>query len=828
LAQGFNKPIAAGVMTGVKRPSLFALAGILFGLALVGPAHAASSSASAPGMDDVVKPFFTEHCISCHGEKKQKGDLRVDTLTVDLNSPKVMGQWMEILGRVTSGEMPPEKRPRPRADDIARVSEWIANRLRDADAARQSSLGDRIAFHRLSREEYTNTIRDLLGIQYDAADPSGLPEDPDWQGFQRIGSVLTLSPTHVEKYLSAAEMVLGEALPAGPPPKRDVIHWSPFDLRGHTFEKEYTARGIADQVRVDLVPNNGALDVRDLNIKVAGEYIVRVKLSGLRPAGGRPPRLRLYAGDLSRVLVEQDVEAPEDKPTILEFKLHLPVGVHPIRIVNAVPGPNPEARRSRASGTPNHFTGLKSRVPWQIKFTDDDYKPIVPFLLLDYIEWEGPIVDSWPTPAHRQIFFGGEGATKDSAYARLILARFAERAFRHPVPIAEVDRLVKLFEQSQELGDDFESSVKTALLAVLCSKSFLYLEEGSVNSTSMQLTDWELASRLSYFLWSSMPDPRLIELARAGKLHEPDTLKAEVRRMLADPKAEEFAQSFPRQWLQLRRVGMFPPDKVLYPDYDESLEESMIEEPVAFFGQVLRQNLSLKEFLDSDWTMLNERLAGHYGIKGVVGDQMRRVSLTPEDHRGGVLTQAAVLSLTSDGTRHRPVHRGVWILESILGTPPPPPPANVPPLNTPPPNAPKTTLRQKLELHRADANCAACHRKIDPLGMAFDNYDAIGRWRTEETLDTGSGANPKLDPSGELPDGRKFNDAKGLKQIFVHDIDKFAGAMAEKLATYAMRRGMTFTDKFELKKVARQAKADDYRLSGLIEALVTSEMFRRR
>ena len=654
------------------------------------------------------------------------------------------------MNRINSGDMPPEKETRPKPDDIARVAEWIAGQLREADSAMQSSSGERVAFRKLTREEYANTLRDLLGVTFDVADPTGLPEDPDWHGIQRIGSVLTLSPTHVEKYLAAAETVLNEALSLKPQPKRDLVHWSPFEIRGWKgFEKEYQARGMADKVRVDLVPNNGALDDKTLEIKTAGEYIVRVKVSGLRPAGGRAPRLRLYAGDISRLLFEQDIEAPEDKPVTIEFRTHLPAGDHPIHIVNAVPGPNPEARRSRASGTPNAFTSLQARVPWQMKFTDDDGKPILPFLLLDSVEWEGPIVDSWPTAAYQRIFFGGEHATKDLAYAREIITRFAERAWRRPVT-TEVDRCVKLADKTQKLGDDFETSVKAALSAVLCSKSFLYIEEGKATAPSPTLTDWELASRLSYFLWSTMPDQHLLDLARAGKLHDTDTLRAEVRRMLADPKAEEFADSFPRQWLQLRRVGMFVPDKVLYPEYDDDLEQSMIKETVGFFGDVLRRNASLREFLDSDWTMLNERLAKFYGIEGVNGDSFQRVALKPEDHRGGLLTQAAILSLTSDGTRHRPVHRGVWVLESIVGKPPPPPPANVPALATPDANAKKTTIREKLVAHRADATCAACHRRIDPLGVAFDNYDAIGHWRTVENVHAGTGEDPKLDPSGEL------------------------------------------------------------------------------
>src|ERR1051325_6790780 len=816
----------------LPRPLHFTGVIILIGGAWLGGAlnlAAANAPKASPEFERAVKPFFKQHCISCHGEKKQNGDLRVDTLVINFDSPKVMANWEEIMNRINSGDMPPEKEPRPKPNDIARVAEWIAGQLREAESAKQSSAGEKVAFRKLSREEYANTIRELLGVTFDAIDPSGLPEDPDWQGFQRIGSVLTVSPAHVEKYFAAAETVLNEALSLGPQPKREVIHWGPFDIRGwKNFEKEYQARGIADKVRVDLFPNNGALDDRTVDIKIAGDYLVRIKVSGLRPKSGPAPRLRLYAGDLSRVLFERDIETPEDQPATIEFRAHLPAGHHPIRIVNDVQGPNPTARRSRSTQTANAFTSLQSRVPWQLKFTDDDGRPIVPFLLLDYIEWDGPLVESWPTPAHQRIFFGGEKAAKDLAYAREIVARFAERTWRRPVQGAEVDRLVKLVEGAQKLGDNFESSVKTALLAVLCSKSFLYLEEGNAAKPSPRLTDWELASRLSYFLWSTMPDERLFDLARKGRLHETATLRAEVRRMLRDPKAAGFAETFPHQWLQLRKVGMFAPDKELYPDYDEYLEKSMIAETIGFFGDVLRRNGNLCEFLDSDWTLLNERLATHYGIGGVRGETMQRVSLKPGDHRGGLLTQGAILGLTSDGTRHRPVHRGVWVLESIIGKPPPPPPANVPPLNTPATNAPKTTVREKLEAHRADPNCTACHRKIDPLGIAFDNYDAIGRWRTVETVRNGTGADPKLDPSGELNDGRKFADATGLKKLLLADTDKFAAAFTEKLATYALRRGLTFSDRSELKRIAQQSKSNGYKLASLIESIATSQLFLNR
>jgi len=766
-----------------------------------------------------VKPFFAQHCNKCHGDKKQKGDLRVDNLVVDFQSPKIMAHWEEIMNRIISADMPPEDEPQPKAEEISRVGDWIAMQLREAEVVRQSS-GERITFLKLSRDEYANTIRDLLGVHFDAKGSTGLPEDPDWHGFERIGAAMTLSPFHVEKYLAAADAILDEALSLRPEPKRELIHWGAYDFRWKGFKEEYAARGIADKVRIEIVPNNYTTDTWNIKIPHTGDYFVRVKLSGLRPEGGRAPRLKLYMPVVDKTIIEQDVDAAEDKPVTIEARVHLTAGSYPVRVINSVPGPNPEGRRSRHSGTPNAFTTMKSRVPWQLKLSDDDFKPIQPTLIIDSIDWDGPIVDSWPTVAHQRIFSSQE--------AREVVTKFAEHAWRRPVQAAEVDQLLGPYEKAKKLGESFEQAVRGSLVAVLCSDSFLYLEQGDLKKTRQQLSDYELASRLSYFLWSTMPDEKLLALARSGALHEPATLGSEVKRMLADPRSAEFARSFPREWLQLRKVGMFAPDKGLYPTYDENLEGSMIAETVGFFGEVLRRNGNLREFLDSDWTMLNERLAEHYGISGIRGDSLQRIALKPEHHRGGLLTQGSILSLTSDGTRHRPVHRGVWMLESIIGKPAPPPPANVPALNTPTAATKKSTVREKLELHRSDPNCTACHNKIDPLGIAFDNYDAIGRWRTVETVRDGTGADPKLDPSGVLPDGRKFADAIELRQILLADTDKFAAAFTEKLATYALRRGTTFSDRADLQQIAAEAKKKDYQLTSIIESLVTSPLFLKR
>jgi len=773
-----------------------------------------------------------QHCNRCHDEKVHKGEFRVDNLSSDFIKGGSAAKWVEVMDRISSGEMPPKKEPKPVAAEAAKVVEWLAVRLKEGEAARLAKR-ERVSFHKLTREEYAHTVRDLLGVTFDYADPTGLSEDDTWNGFGRIGSVLSVSPSHVEKYLAAADTVLAEAFPEAVVEKGKKAADSKklgrrlrgIDLRGVSNQAELEAQGLADKVRVEMWPGHDLTRASPGNIPVAGLYRMRVQLSGLKPKNGRAPHLAVYAVNLDRMLHEQDVIAPEDKPIIVEFTTHLPAGNVNVRFSNETPGPSNLPRSGRA-GNRAFFSTKDGRLPWQMKLTDEAGEPLYPFLIVDWLEWSGPIAEEGPTFAQREYLPAELGGAREK------LTKLAERAFRRPVSTEEVDRLVKLVESEVKSGEKLESAMKAACQAVLCAKDFLYLVEGrEVSGTAGKggrLTEWDLASRLSYFLWSTMPDEALFAAARSGKLHEPGELRAQVQRMLRDPKAARFAEAFPRDWLQLRSVGMFPPDKKLYPDYDAYLEKCMVGETTAFFREVLRQNLSLREFLDSNWTMLNARLADHYKLPEVTGDQFQRVSLRPEDHRGGLLTHAAILSLTSDGTRHRPVHRGKWVMESILGKSPPPPPANVPAIEPTPATQPKATLRNKLDAHKKNESCAACHAKIDPLGLAFDNYDAIGRWRTEEVVGDGIGANPKVDASGELIDGRKFVDAAEFRRLLVEDLDKFNAAFIEKLATFALRRVMTVDDRDSLASLAKQSKAADYRLVAVVEALVQSELFQKR
>ena len=791
-----------------------------------GSAAGEGGAADAAQFDQAVLPFLQANCFRCHGEKEQKGELRIDTLSRDFAGGGAATHWGDVMYRISAGEMPPDDEPQPSADEAARVAEWLDARLKEGESARLAKR-ERVTFHKLTREEYANTVFDLLGVHYDATDPAGLPEDPNWHGFERIGSVLSLSPAHVEKYFAAAEAVLAEAFPDKEPEKLKV-HWGPSDFHSIRDLDKLKAEGLFDKIRLDVWAGSTFTghpgSVQHLNVPSAGDYKVRIKLSGLKPPNGRAPHVAVYAADVDRMLFEQDVVAAEDQPITLEFRTHFTAGTHVLRFSNEIPAPSNLGRLGR-SGSKPFFSIKQGRFPWQRKLTDEEGVAIEPFLIVDWVEWEGPLLESWPTPAQHQYALPA-GAT--AAQARDVLVPFVERALRRPSRADEIDRFAGLMEREIAAGESPPAALRTAMLAVLCSKDFIYLVEGSPDENTHRINDWELASRLSYFLWNTMPDDALRSAAQGGTLHQPEVLRSHVQRMLHDPRIERFTDSFARQWLQLRLVGKFPPDKKLYPDYDDYLQKSMVTETTAYFHQVLTENLSLREFLDSNWTMLNARLAIHYGIGHVDEDRIQRIALRPEHHRGGLLTQASVLSLTSDGTRHRPVHRGKWLLESIVGRSVPPPPANVKPVEPTPATEPKATLRMKLAAHKSDANCATCHRKIDPLGFAFDNYDAIGRWRTEEVVADGNGQNPPVDASGELADGRSFANAAGLKQILLADLDKFNSAFVEKLATYALRRAMTVDDRTQLAALSQQSKAADYRLAEIVQDLVLSELFQSR
>ena len=772
-----------------------------------------------------LNSFLDNYCVRCHGPEEQKGEFRIDQGPTKMTDPGFATHWAKVLERLTSGEMPPEDEQQPTGEDRGAKMQLLSDWIKEADAARHA-VTERVSLRRLTRQEYANTMRDLLGVTYVPTDPGNLPEDPSWHGFDRIGPALSLSPSHMERYLTAAEAALDQVLPSDAAAAAPSLDKWPYNkiFQGNTDRNpEARKRG-----RKVIKPNSNLRSSPNAWIKQrvphAGNYAVRIKLSGLRAPGGNAPHLRIYDAVLDRVLHEQDVDAPEDKPTIVEFTTYLPAGDHHINFFNTEPGLSLYDTPSIESDSVVFLSIKEGREPTLQKLTDEQGVPLVPFLLVDSIEFEGPMRPDLPAAL---TGLSGDGP-QDTAQARQIVTAFSENAFRRPLREAEATRLGSLIDTELDAGRNFAQATRSALVAVLCSKSFIFLVEGDAETPRTHINDWELASRLSYLFWSTMPDAPLLAAAKAGRLREPDVLIREVRRMLADPKASRFATTFPYQWLQLADVGKFPPDKKLYPNYSKTLEQSMVAETTSFFGEMLDRNLGIREFLNSDWTMMNGPLAKFYGMPGIVDAPMRRVALPAGSPRGGVLTQAAVLSLTSDGARHRPVHRGKWVMESILGQSPPRPPPNVAALPAAAKDQPRQTIREQLGAHVTNENCATCHSRIDPLGLAFENFDAIGAWRDVEIMTQGTGEHRPVDASGKLPDGRVFSTPNEFKELLAENLDPFALTLAEKLATYAMRRPLTLADRESLSPAVIALKDKDYPLRDLLEAITLNPLFLRR
>jgi hypothetical protein len=776
---------------------------------------ACAAHAAAPSRAE-VEPFLRDYCLRCHNAEKKKGDLRLDNLSADFNDLLVAQKWDEVMLRINSGEMPPKDEKQPPAAAVSKVADWITTRLAAGRAARLSQRTP-VSLFRLSREEYANTVYDLLGVRFDPDAPGALTEDPRWHGFERIGSLLTLAPSHVERYFEAAQKVVAEAFPE----KEPQTLKGRFDADNARAKQKQKDTESSRPLRDLVLPGHtarGAIDAR-----APGLYRLRVRLSAVPSSRGRVPHLVIWDTTLKRSLHGVDVLAAEDSPTTLEIETHLPAGRY--ALLNQAPGLFEAYTLSLTQQTPFTHSRERGNVhSGSYKIWDESGAAILPLLIVDSCEWEGPIV----LDADRKKREGVLPETNEPTAVRASLRRFLDRAWRRPATDAELAAFEQLIARELKAGEKFRPAYLSALVAALTSKNFYYLHEGAAGQDRKTVNDWELASRLSYFLWGSIPDETLFAAAREGKLGQPEVLRAQVNRMLADPKVGAFLNAFPHQWLQLHKVGAFPPDIELYPAYDKWLEESMVLESKRYFGEVFSRNLSLREFVQSDWTMLNPRLALHYGLPAVKGTEFQRATLRPEDRRGGLLTHASVLSLTSDGVRHRPVHRGVWVSEAIFGKTPPPPPPNVEPLEPTPANSPKATIRMQLEAHATHATCASCHRKIDPLGFAFDNFDAIGRWRTHEQVSSGQGDNPPVNAAGTLPNGAAYNGPDEFKRLLAADLPRFAEAFTGQLATFGLRRVMTLDDEAELRAIAATSKGTDYPLRTLVERLALSEFFRRR
>ena len=743
--------------------------------------------------------------------------------------------------------MPPAKMPQPKPEEVAALTSWLTHQLAqmpeksaanvESNAA-NSSFG-RVTLRRLNRVEYNNTVRDLVAVDRHLADE--FPQDDSGYGFDNIGDVLSLSPVLMEKYLAAAEKISRTAIFGVEPIKPTLVRLRSGE-RTHT--PQLTPLTDYDQSGLSL-PNAVHTTYR---FPVDGEYVIRVNLGGDRPAGSEAFQLSLWIDGEQKQMIRVDPGSlasfarlgepqqlwgirPEFRVTVTEGEHWIGVAIP--RVYEGLPpsynGPNPSKLpippwppyKPPPDLTPKEIE--ERRKEYEKKKTEKipANSARVGFLELGgpYASSKGPSLES-----KKKIYVCGHlNGHHNAICARKIIENLAHRAYRRPVSNTEVLQLTNLIAGVQKETGSFDEGLAVAIQAILMSPNFLFRVEkvpATTASASRKLSQHELASRLSYFLWSSMPDDALLLAADRGRLARPDVLAAQVRRMLLDPKSQSLVDNFGGQWLQIRKLESVKPDGKRFPEFDEYLRLSMARETQVFFSSIIREDRSILDFIDADYSYLNERLARLYNIPNVTGPEFRKVSFSPDSHRGGLLTQASVLTISSYANRTSPVLRGKWVLENLVGAPPPPPPPDVPNLDEA--KIGKTSsMREQLEQHRKNAICASCHSRMDPLGFGLENFDAIGAWRSKDGEFT-------IDSSGTLPDGTSFSGPQGLKAILKEKPDAFAECLTRKLMIYALGRGLEPSDEGTVKAIVRDVSANDYRFSSLIMGIVKSQAFQRR
>ncbi len=760
------------------RRTAAALVLIVVSLLLAPPNSAAApargSQHTAPGAE-LLQRTIRRHCLGCHNDRTLTAGLSlqgVDPARVAEHSPVLE----RVFQKLRAGEMPPAGRARPDAATAAELVAWLEAAL-DGAATERPNPGAP-AIHRLNRAEYRNAVRDLLGLDLDHA--RDLPADDSGYGFDNIGDVLTVSPLHVEQYVAAARRV--SRLAVGSLTPRPVV------------ERYEARRGTAD-VAIDGLPPNerGGILFRHY-FPFDAEYTITVRVRGRRTGGMPAPRLDLRVDGRRVRLLDADFDPAEANQLTRNFELRLaiPAGEHEVGAAFLT-----EYARSEDGQATNRYS-------------------------VDYVLVGGPYAAAGPgDPEGRRRLFvcrPAAGAAEEPC-ARRILTAAARRAYRRPVTAADIDPLLELFALGRADGARFEAGIEMALSGVLVSPSFLFraprVPERAAPGSVHPLSDVDLASRLSFFLWSSIPDEELLELAERDLLAEPDLLAGQIARMLADSKARALVDNFGGQWLHLRNVADWRPDPDRFAGFDESLRYAFERETALFLDRLIRDDGSVLDLIDGDYSFPNERLARFYGIDEVDGGHFRRVSLAGTG-RGGVLTHGSVLMVTSYPTRTSPVLRGKWILENLLGAPPPDVPALADGAETS-----AGSLREALEQHRASPACAACHARLDPLGFALESFDAVGAYRTED------GGVP-IEASGALPDGTLVDGPAGLRRVLLDRRDEFVETLAARLLTYALGRGLESYDRPAVREIRRRTEAADYRFSALVAAIVDSVPFRLR
>jgi len=845
-----NLPEAIRKARQPHRLCLIVVCAMPFGISQTRPASSAPAD-----LANTVRPFVSSNCFACHNSKAKMSGLDLEAAAGNASLLNDRTTWENVLAKLKAGQMPPPGMPRPNDAELKAVIKKLEDVFNTESAAPDPG---HIAPHRLNRTEYNNTIRDLLGIDIHPADD--FPQDDAVYGFDNIADSLTISPLLMEKYIAAAEKIADAAI-FGPdlkpaPVRIDVAVPRRMETT-NTVQITKPAYYSITNYDVTGLSQPGSYHL-NYQFPVAAEYVIRITGAGTRPGGSEPTQCEFWVdGKLSKTFDVANVGLSgfERRPDFWEQRLTLSAGTHEFVVAfphqfDGLPakygGPNPSKLpeppgRGNGGGNPNANPaadpaaggrGGRGGQPADNRPGKIEERRIAAERAKQQAEhptWNGLSVNEFditgpynytraPLPESKQIIFICNYANQadQPACMRKIVSNLATRAFRRPLAPGEADPYVAIAESAQRRGGSFEHGVSVALRAILVSPDFLFRLEKPAGNAPHRISDYELASRLSYFLWSSMPDAELTRRAADGSLSKPDVLKAEVKRMLSDPKSGAIAENFAGEWLEVRRLESITPDRDTFPDFDDYLRDSMKQETELFVENLLHNDGSILDLIDGKYTFLNERLAAHYGIPGVKGTEFRKVDLTGTK-RGGVLTQGSVLTVSSYATRTSVVLRGKWVLENLLNAPPPPPPPNVPGLDASHVGT-SASLRQVMEAHRANPVCASCHTRMDPLGFSLENYDAVGAWRDKD------GSVP-VDSSGVLPDGRTFQGAGGLQGILRDDKDAFAGAVASKLLTYALGRGIEPFDRPAVNQIVDHVKAADYRMSSLVLEVVNSLPF---
>jgi mono/diheme cytochrome c family protein len=810
-----------------------------------GPREDASRTGSpapdAQGFESIVKPFLAENCYTCHGSRRQKSGLDLQAFQSATALIEARDRWEEVVSKLQRGEMPPEEEPQPPEEARQAVASWLLREFDRIDDATPPDPG-RVTARRLNRAEYNNTVRDLLGVDLKPAED--FPQDDSGYGFDNIGDVLSLSPVLMEKYVRAADTVARTAV-FGPPPLEPTLTRLRSD--GRRLGEAQSAPAAYDVTGLSL-PNAFHAVHR---FPVDGEYVIRVVLGGVRPAASEPITVALWIDGRQVQTLTHDPEKQasfaDDRQDFSgqarEFRWRFRAGERWVsvaipRIYEGLPvrygGPNPSMRpeppppefKPPPEATPERLERLRKRFEERqaelAKIPADAVRVSVIEVAGPYACERGPSRESLSriyscghVPRHRPVRHQSWCATR-------IVSDLARRAYRRPVSSAEVTRLGSLVDMVRKHGDSFDEGLVVAIQAMLVSPDFLFRVErdrpGPADAVHA-ISQHELATRLSYFLWSSMPDAPLRRAADRRLLRNPSVLEAEVRRMLRDPKARTLAEHFGGQWLQFRALESITRDRDRFPEFEDYLRLSMRRETELLFEHIVREDRSILDFIDARYTFVNERLARHYGLSGVSGPEFRRVDLanTP---RGGVLTHGSVLTVSSYATRTSPVLRGKWILDNLLDAPPPQPPPDVPNLDESAIGT-STSMREQLEAHRTNPICASCHRRMDPLGFGLENFDAVGAWRTMD------GKFP-VEATGTLPGGRSFDGPDELRAILKTEREAFSRCLTTKLLTYALGRGLERYDKRTVKLIASRLPEHGYTFSGLVLEIVNSLPFQMR